>query len=666
MRTGVAPLVAIGVLGFCATTAAKPVDLKAKLGVNVDRRVISGLIEVCNKGGMDGHGDSQVALFWHSESAPGCGATADETWRTWELGAKVCDTYDQVQRDVAAGTYTAWAMADVQCVLTEDEEENNFAHQVYYVGPNLRLRSPEVTVAGDEATFRVRVCNNNSSEPAKLSEVALWQSAALAPGCGATGQTHSWRVDKLALGECRRLSHTVTGVTGGTHTAYFVADPQCALAESREDDNIKEFTYSVGTPALADLQVGALSTTVDGVVVDFAFQVCNGGESAAANIRVGLYYDRSTEPQCTNTPNHETTVTLLAAGACQALSASQANASSGSKQAWVLVDSDCSVAESDERNNTRSYGYSVAQPLPDLRATALTAQVDQSQVTYGLEVCNAGAGTDRPFTLGLAYSGAATPGCSDDLDWTTTIPGLGEGACVTQTHQRTGAPAGTYRAHAVADADCLLAEVAEDNNSAVASYEVVVRRPDFVVTKLSAQPSAANVRYTATVCNDGTEAAGALVGLFFDRLDEPRCADKADLTRDVTNLQPGSCVNVLWVRSDVPTGDYVAYALADAACDRVEADEGNNTASGSYRVGSAVADGGAGGDAAADAGVSDSAASPDSRGSIGDSGGAAEDAGSTSRSKGGCSMSPTGVGAAPIWLLGLLLSIFRRRSGQPG
>src|SRR5439155_25770472 len=95
---------------------------------------------------------------------------------------------------------------------------------------------------------------------------------------------------------------------------------------------------------------------------------------------------------------------------------------------------------------------------------------------------------------------------------------LNAGACATVTGT-VSPPQGTYYVGAIADRFGNVGELIEDNNATAGNQVAVGNGPDFIVSSVSTAPAAlpgAAVAISATVCNQGTQGAGApLVEVFF-------------------------------------------------------------------------------------------------------------------------------------------------------
>ncbi|MCC6746640.1 MAG: hypothetical protein IT371_03215 [Deltaproteobacteria bacterium] len=531
-----------------------------------------------------------VGLYFDAASAPACGAAADQSWTISSLAPQATQDFTITRTGVAAGQYTARAFADSGCALTESDEGDNQASSAYGVGPNIWV-SPDVIVSvnGSTVNYTVSVCNLGSTSTGSF-KTALWYNMATGPTCSmSTAPDHTWTVGSLGTTpatSCTTLTHTRTNAVGGGYLAWVYADSDCAVTEANEGDNVRSKSYAVPR---ADFYVQSFTSTVSGTDVTYDVTVCNQGSDTTLSFLVGLYYSGSSAPVCGLTPDHTWAVSGLSNGGCTTLSWVRNAAPQGSYTAWILADSGCAVSEADEANNTDFSAYGIAPSQPDLFVASINAVVVGSQVTYTTMVCNAGTAVSSDFSVGLLFNGSSVPGCVTTFDHADTVTGgLGQGACRTLTHVRTGATSGSYQAWAMVDRGCAVTEFSEVNNTASDYYTVLPpTNPDLVVRNLTATVTGSTVTYSAQVCNEGTALSPASqVGLWYSRTTAPSttCLDTPDVTASVGQLFVQGCETKTWTQVTVPPGTYTAHALADSQCGVSESTETNNSRSAAYTV----------------------------------------------------------------------------------
>ncbi len=528
-------------------------------------------------------GPFSVGLYFNRATAPSCSTTPDQVLDVPAgLAQGQSTTLSHVRSGVPVGSYTAWALADQGCAVSEGSETNNASSRAYDLGPNIYVLTPTVTVAGSTVSYSVSVCANYSSENLGSFNVGLWYHAAAAPACGATGADHTWTVASLNKGVCTTLTHSRTAAPAGSYTAWVFADPGCSLAETRETDNVRSRAYTVGAVTTPDLTLSSPTVTVTGSDVTYKVTVCNQGAAAGA-FSVGLVYHATAAPTCASAPSHTWPIASLGSTLCQTLTHTRTGVAAGAYKAWALADSGCAVSEVSETNNTTSVDYGVGQP--ELVVQSFSAAVSGSQVSYTGQVCNSGTAITSPVSVGIYFDRPAAPTCSDAPDATETVNGLAAGACALVSASQPAAGIGNHKAWAFADNLCQIVEGNETNNLRSYDFGVGVDQPDLRVSSLSVTSTGSLTTYLVTVCNAGAVASSALeLGLYYSRSAAPSCGDNPDWVASLGALAPGDCETRTHTRSNTPAGSYKAWAFVDAGCAVGEGDETNNTASQGYTV----------------------------------------------------------------------------------
>jgi MYXO-CTERM domain-containing protein len=567
-------------------TASKVYVVQPDLSISTFTAAVSGTtvtysITVSNSGVAAG--PFTVGLYFNRSTAPTCTTTPDQTLSVAAgLGQSQVTTLTHVRTGVPVGSYNAWALADQGCTISEASETNNAGSCSYDVGPNIYVQTPVVTVTGTTVTYSVSVCANYSSESLGSFNVGLWYHRTTAPTCGTTGADHTWNVPSLAKSSCTTLTHARNATPPGSYTAQVFADPACALAESRENDNLRSRLYTVGAATTPDLTVSGLTATVTGSDVSYKVTVCNQG-SAAGAFSVGLVYNAASAPACSATFSHTWSVASLGSTLCQTLTHTRTGVAAGAYRAWVLADSGCAVSEALETNNTTSADYGVGQP--ELVVQSFSASVSGSQVSYTAQICNTGQAIPTPFSVGIYFDRAAAPGCTNAPDANQEVNGLATGACTQVTATQAGAPVGAHKAWAFADNLCQVVEGNEPNNLRSYDFGVGVDQPDLRVSNFTVTSNGALATYVVTVCNSGVApAAGFELGLYYDRTAAPECGDAADWVASLSALAPGDCETRTHSRSNAPTGSFKAWAFVDSGCAIGEGDEANNAVGHSYTI----------------------------------------------------------------------------------
>lgn len=334
--------------------------------VKVVNQTVTFAATVCNKGASVVKA-FDLEIYYDRTSAPGCGSTHSQTFQITKLDAGKCYTHTFGLVSAPFGSFTAWAFADGDCDISEASELDNTLLANYTVSPpDLQVSAFTVKATGTTLDYRVTVCNKGSSISSSF-DIDLFYHGTTAPGCGSKRDLYA-TVSGLATGNCVTLNLKRTATPAGTYASWVLADGGCMITESDETNNGKSLTVSVGKP---DLTISALSATAQGATVTYSATLCNSGAAVTTPFVLGLHYNRSSAPGCSDTPDDKTTITSLGgSGSCVTRTFVRQNTKPGAYLAWALADAGCVVAESGETNNNKSLSYLVSsQPdmaLPDL------------------------------------------------------------------------------------------------------------------------------------------------------------------------------------------------------------------------------------------------------------------------------------------------------------
>jgi len=572
-------------------TVGGPDLVVSSFSASVNGSTVTYNVTICNNGTSTGT-SFYLDLYYDRSTPPTCSTSPDQ-WKTIAgLAAGACSTQTFTRTGAPNGTYTGWARVDGTCSVTESNENNNNASTSYTVGqPDLVVSSFNTSVNGSTVTFTATICNNGGSTSTSFY-LDLYHDRSTAPSCSTTPNSFQ-SISGLAAGACTTETFTRTGTPNGTYTGWARVDGTCVVTESNENNNNASSTYTVGVAPQPDLVVSSFTTSVGGTTVTFTVTICNNGASTSQSFFLDLYYDRTTPPTCSTTPNEYQTVGGLASGACSTRTFTRTNTPSGSYTGWARVDGTCAVTESDENNNNASSTYSISSQ-PDLVVSSITTAVNGTTVTYTVTVCNNGGTTGQSFQVGLHYDRTTAPTCSNSPDLSTTVNGLAGGACSTQTFTRTNTPPGSYTAWGHADGACAVTENDEGNNTASSAYSVTAAQPDLALTGFTATVAGDLVTFMATVCNNSSVNIGASfdVEIFYHLTAAPGCTTAESQQAVINGLAAGACSTLTFTRPATPNGSYTGWALADGDCLISESSESNNTSSAQYSVSFVPPDGG--------------------------------------------------------------------------
>ncbi|HVE82740.1 MAG TPA: CARDB domain-containing protein, partial [Myxococcales bacterium] len=502
----------------------------------------------------------------------------------------------------ASAVYWLGAIADRANLLSELIENNNTT-----LGTQMGLGSkPDFILtsvsgppsAGTGSSFPVTAVLCNQGTISGTAPVTLYLSA------DATITSADLQVGVLSAppslspGACATLTGNATAPATGA--AYYVgafADRANAVSETMEVNNTRA-GGRIGIGNAPDLYVTSVSTApsaVPGGMVTVTATVCNQG-TQDGNGTAGVYF--SADATITTADFFAgvfPVVPWLKAGACDVVSGTfSVPATAGTYFAGVIADSSSSTAETLEDNNALAGTRVGVGYAPDLVVTAVSTApsvVPGQPVTAFATVCNQGTSTGNALVT-LYFSTDATITTADlmvgDLpsSWS-----LQPGACDTQS-MNVWAPAGggTYYLGAIVDRANSNIELQEDNNWTAGTRVAVGAGPNFVVSSVSAAPSAlpgAAVSVTATVCNQGTSGAnGPTVEAFFSTDSTITGADfLGGPLPPAPYLAPGACATLTGNATAPSTaGSYSAGIIVDRSGAIPELLEDDNARAGN-RVG---------------------------------------------------------------------------------
>jgi len=479
-----------------------------------------------------------------------------------------------------AQTLTLTAFADCYSAIEESDESNNTASTTISVEapkyPDLTITSltPGLSTYQTGTTMSITATVKNQGEAASG---ACYISLS---GSGITTLAKS--LPALAVGASTTVTFTPTAPsTAQTLTLTAFADAYSAVTESNESNNTRSTTVSVVAPTYPDLTITALtpgsSTYETGETMRFTATVKNQGKASAGASSISLSGG--------GISTYVQTVPALAAGASTTISFTP-TAPSTEQPLSVTAFVDCNdvVEESNESNNKASASVEiVAPPAPDLVVTS----VYSSQYTYSagdaITICaiienqgNADAGTfiARFTPEGLSEQTRTAYGITAGerviIQWTFTAPTL------SQTENRSMT--------VMADSTQIIDESNENNNTGSTTITILGEKPDLAVKSVTASAQQYSpgdtVTITVRVTNEGKVSCPAST---------LRLSGEGMTTQNksIPQLAPGSSTDVSFqFTAPYIEGEktYAIQAHADPNDQIAEANENNNTGSGSFTV----------------------------------------------------------------------------------
>ncbi|MBN2135412.1 MAG: hypothetical protein JW737_06745 [Acidobacteria bacterium] len=321
--------------------------------------------------------------------------------------------------------------------------------------------NPENPVAGQQVEFRA-ILTNIGHAPSRPCKAELKFHG--------DRQMFMLNVPVIHINERYSVKQKVIFPKPGNYTARIIADATTLVRESNETNNTMDLDFTVAVPPKPDLVIKSFTNTpVSPTVLDsinFKVLIKNIGAGAAdeslVKIKVG---GEGTSPTYR--------VPGLAAGATFTVSRVETIPVVQNYLARATVDSDSTVAETDETNNEKELYFSVLPaPKPDL--TILSFTIDpvspntSDAIKFTAVVKNIGPGDSDITKLKIKVGGEGTSP-------TYTIPILRTGETFTMMRTVTLPVAQNYLAQAIADCDNIIEENNEGNNSSSYSFTVTNR-----------------------------------------------------------------------------------------------------------------------------------------------------------------------------------------------
>ncbi len=569
-------------------------------------------VRVRNQGTQVSEGTSVAIYHNPASSVHPCG---DTTWMNvgsapaLEIGEAITLTIT-TEGFTTSGANIARAVVDFGCSITESDEDNNLLDLPVQVLPSLRpdlvveylAVSPEIPAVEEPLEYTVRVRNQGTQSSTSVL-LAIYHDPVLKDyQCGDATWVNTKQIPGLGFGEAVTLTVTMSAgfITDGVHMVRAVVDFACSISEGNETNNQMDLSIEVLPPRRPDLVVEYLTVSPEnlaiGEVPEYLVRVRNQGTQASSSTGLAIYHDPVLpDYQCGDTTWVNTgLVPALGIGEAITLTIPTPTGfiTADMHTARAVVDFNCNITESDEINNQVDLSIEVAAfRRPDLviesvTTLPITPAVDQF-FKYKVVVKNQGNAVSQQSGLAIYHDPASPPACGDDT-WMNVgpVPALGIGESAELTVQ--AIPFETTGSHAVilvADYNCLITELQEDNNAQEMELNVVSSLlPDLVVESVSISPEVPmigqSVEYTVYIRNQGSAAAHIYTraDLYLDRV-PAECGDEVDFSYDHFMVPPlgiGSVVTATFTAPFSAGTLHSAYVYLDVYCWLAESDKTNN------------------------------------------------------------------------------------------
>ena len=470
-----------------ATPKARPDLVVSTLtvpSVSASGAAITVTVVTKNQGG--GASNPTMTRFYLSRT-PGIDANSwtldnPQTIPSLGAGATLSATPTVDLPALSVGTYFLIAKADADNTENETNEFNNTTARSISIGPDLIVTTSGPSTAAPGGTITIADTVKNQGGAAAdattlryyLSPNALFDSAD--PPLSPTRP-----VPALPAGATNSGSTTLTipaGTTAGSYFLFAKADADNVVTETQEGNNTSAKIIQIG----GDLIVSAFTVPANGgngtriTVTDTTKN--NGAASVPASttrfyFSTNLSFDSSDTPLDGSRPVPALDPGMVSTG--QTMLTLPTGLAIGSYFVIAVADGDNAVPESVETNNATARAIAIG---PDLTLTAVSVPFSVtagSTVSVNATVTNQGGDPAAASTLRFYLSNDLFFDASDTPLADRAVPAL---AGVTSSVGSTsitipaGKAPGTYYVIAVVDADGVVAESIETNNTRVSVISV--------------------------------------------------------------------------------------------------------------------------------------------------------------------------------------------------
>jgi subtilase family serine protease len=381
----------------------------------------------------------------------------------------------------AAGTYRIIAQADAGGVVPETSETNNTRARSLEIGADLLVSSltvPSAAAAG--ATVSVTdTTKNQGGGTASATTTAFYLSVNASLDATDT-LLGSRAVPALAPGAVSTATTALDLPASLTTATYYIlarADAGSLAAETDEDNNVTSRSIAIG----ADLVVSPFTvpaTAAAGGTVTVTDTTRNAGGSPAGASTTAFRLSTNNVLDAGDIPLGSRLVPGLAAGATSVASTVLAIPGGTTPGGYFVIaraDEGGVVTETQEANNTNARPVQVG---PDLTVSNLTAPPEAAPgatIAVNDTTRKVGGATAAPSSTAFYVSANSTLDGSDVLLGSRVVPALAAGGSsagsTTVVVPPTLAP-GSYFLIARADADDVVTEATETNNTRTRAFQV--------------------------------------------------------------------------------------------------------------------------------------------------------------------------------------------------
>ena len=511
-----------------------------------------------------------------------------------------------IPANVVPGTYYILFVADFQNQVSETNETNNVTAVSFTVlppGVDLVIQQEQLSsgtaVAGNPVQVSASVVNQGNTT-ASSSTAGFYLSTNqvfdagdkllnTSPG-GALAATNSgYHYEYLTI---------PAGTVPGNYYVLFVADPQNAVAETNEANNVRSLPLAVQAPSFDLLVQNAYlspASVAPGNATSASCYLYNQGNALANPASVGYYLSANQVLDASDVLLGNTSGTVYGSGYELRYGSITVPVGTPVGSYYVLFVADYlnQLPETNETNNVASAALQVVPPSVDLSIVQAFGNAGPAApgnaFSTGCYVQNTGNSTAASSKVGYYLSANNVLDAGDVLLKADTGGPLAAGQSASRFDNAvipTGTAPGSYFVLFVADPQNEVTETNETNNVAFQPLVVVAPGVDLLIQQPNLSAGTVTPGFAITghcyIQNSGNSmAAGSTVGYY---LSTNQTLDAGDvlLSTIAGATLPASQTAPNQAPLDIPTGtaagNYYLLFVADPQNDVTETNETNNVA----------------------------------------------------------------------------------------
>jgi subtilase family serine protease len=494
--------------------------------------------------------------------------------------------------DTAAGTWYVIAKADGNDEVPESIETNNtLASGPMTLGPDLTVSSLSVALSAGTLTVTDTTANVGGSQvPATVTRYYLSVDSTLDAGDRLLGERPVGPLDPGATSTVSTPFALPGSISGGTYVVLAIADASGIVSEISESNNTAVSSPVQLGPDLALTSVSGKQSVAPGAQIQLTHVTTNLGTHPAPATTTRFYLSTDATLDALDRMLGSVTVPALGPGDTSTLQTNVLVSATVTPGLYTLIaraDAEGTVAEITTANNVLTRSLIVGSDLTVSFGAVPATTSPGASIAIGDTTRNAASGSVPSTVTRFYLSRDAVLDTGDVVLGSRAVPGLAGGGNHSTTTTVT-VPASTtpgdYFVIALADADHVVVEADETNNTAVKAIRIGT---DMVVSALTVPAKGGaglpiSVSDTTRNQGGGTTPASTTTRFYLSLDTELSPDDVAIGSRTVPVLASNAFSTVtssLTIPAGTGAGTYHVIAVADAGGIATEIDERNNTRS---------------------------------------------------------------------------------------